>query len=57
MKITSAEVTEAQNNAADFRNADHITVFLTQFELTDLLGRASSQMQGTDKNLSPSERF
>ena len=43
VKITSAEVTEAQNKAADFKNVEHITVFLTQFELTDLLGRASCQ--------------
>ena len=48
VKITSAEITEAQNNAADFRNVEHITVFLTQFELTDLLDRGSCQMQGTD---------
>ena len=48
IKITSQEVTEAQNSAADLRDMEHITLFLAMLELTDLLGRSSCQMQSTN---------
>ena len=48
-EITSSEITEAQNMAADLRNVTNITVFLTMLELTDLLTRTSCQLQSSDR--------
>ena len=47
VKVTSQEVTEAQNSSADLRDVEHITAFLSMLELTDMLGRSSCNMQGT----------
>ena len=47
-KITSDEVTEAQQMVGDLRDVKTITEFLAVLELTDLLTRASCQLQGTE---------
>ena len=47
IKITSAQVTEAQNSASDLRSVGNVTTFLALIEVTDILTRASCQLQDT----------